>query len=117
MADGVAEDVLVVCPAERGARDSAAERLEAALETFRGAGLRVRGEIGTGDPLQALQDAFRGFPADAIIISTLPVGSSKWLEQGVVEAARASFDVPVTHVVGDASASELPTGSARADPA
>ena len=65
----------------------------------------ARGEIGDGDPLQALEDALRSFSADAIIISTHPAGSSNWLEQGVVEAARARFDVPVTHVVGDASAS------------
>lgn len=117
MADGVAEDVLVVCPAlnsrvrtwtsdEDGARDAAAERLQAALEALEGAGLRVRGEIGDGDPLQALEDALRAFPADAIIISTHPAGSSNWLERGVVEAARARFDVPVTHVIGAESVSD-----------
>jgi len=112
MSHGVAEDVLVVCPAlntrvrtwtsdEDGAREAAAARLDAALEALRDAGLSVRGEIGDGDPLQALEDALRSFSADAIIISTHPVGSSNWLERGVVEAARARFDVPVTHVVGD----------------
>lgn len=117
MADGVAENVLVVCPAlnskvrtwtsdEDGARDDAAARLDAALEALQGAGIRVRGEIGDGDPLQALEDALRTFPADAIIISTHPAGSSNWLERGVVEAARARFDVPVTHVVGDATIGE-----------
>jgi hypothetical protein len=117
MADGVAEDVLVVCPAlnsrvrtwasdEDGARETAAKRLQAALEALEGAGLRVRGEIGDGDPLQALEDALRGFPADAIIISTHPVGSSNWLERGVVEAAGARFDVPVTHVIGAESVSD-----------
>lgn len=127
-ADGVAEDVLVVCPAlnsrvrtwtsdEDGAREAAAERLQAALEALEGVGLRVRGEIGDGDPLQALEDALRSFSADAIIISTHPPGSSNWLEQGVVEAARARYDVPVTHVVGDAPAIDLPAGSERARPA
>jgi len=116
MSAGVAEDVLVVCPAlnskvrtwtsdEDGARDAARARLDAALETLRGAGLRVRGEIGDGDPLQALEDALRSFSADAIIISTHPAGSSNWLERGVVEAARARVDVPVTHVIGDTTIS------------
>jgi hypothetical protein len=114
MADGVAEDVLVVCPAlnsrvrtwtsdEDGARDAAQARLSSAVETLRGVGLHVRGEIGDGDPLQALEDALRSFSADAIIISTHPPGSSNWLEHGVVEAARARVDVPVTHVAGEAS--------------
>jgi len=118
MADGVAEDVLVVCPAlnskvrtwtsdEDGAREAAAARLQAALEALQGAGLRIRGEIGDGDPLQALEDALRDFSADAIIISTHPVGSSNWLERGVVAAARSRFDIPVTHVVGDSTMNDL----------
>lgn len=115
MADGVAEDVLVVCPAlnsqlktwlsdEDGARDAAASRLRSTVDDLTAAGVNVRGEIGDGDPLQALEDALRGFPADAIVISTHPEGASHWLERGVVEAARSRFDVPVTHVIGDASA-------------
>ena len=112
MADGVAEDVLVVCPAlnshlrtwtsdEDGAREAARGRLDATLAALRAEGLSVRGEIGDGDPLQALEDALRGFPADAIVISTHAPGSSHWLERGVVKAAQDRFDVPVTHVVGD----------------
>ena len=125
MADGVAEDVLVVCPAlnskvrtwtsdEDGARAAAAARLDAALEALQGVGIRVRGEIGDGDPLQALEDALRRFSADAIIISTHPPGSSNWLELGVVEAARARFDVPVTHVIGDATIDDVSARDASA---
>ena len=115
MSSGVAEDVLVVCPAlnshfrtwlsdEDGARDAAEVRLHSTLDELTAAGVRVRGEIGDGDPLQALEDALRAFPADAIVISTHAEGRSHWLEEGVVDAARLRFDVPVTHVVGDAVA-------------
>ena len=115
MSSGVEEDVLVVCPAlnsqfrtwlsdEDGARDAAEVRLHSTLDELTAAGVRVRGEIGDGDPLQALEDALRAFPADAIVISTHPEGRSNWLEEGVVDAARLRFDVPVTHVVGDAVA-------------
>jgi hypothetical protein len=111
MAAGVAEDVLVVAPAlnsqvrtwfsdEDAAREAATQRLDATVEDLRTAGVNVRGEIGDGDPVQALEDALRGFAADAIVISTHAEGSSNWLEEGVVEAARARFDVPITHVVG-----------------
>jgi GABA permease len=110
-----AEDVLVVCPAlnspvrtwtsdEDGARAAAEARLRASLEALTAAGVTVRGEIGDGDPLQALEDALRTFPADEIVISTHAVGRSHWLERGVVETARARFDVPITHVIGDGSA-------------
>jgi GABA permease len=114
MADGAAEDVLVVCPAlnshlrtwtsdEDGARDAARTRLDLTLASLAAAGVNARGEIGDGDPLQALEDALRGFAADEIVISTHAEGRSHWLEQGVIEAARKRFDVPVTHVLGDAS--------------
>ncbi len=111
-AEGVSEDVLVVCPAlnsklntwtsdEDGARAAAQERLDASLARLRQAGIAARGEIGDGDPLQALEDALRVFPADEVVVSTHPPGRSNWLEQGVVEQARLRFDVPVTHVVVD----------------
>ena len=114
-AEGVREDILLVCPAlnsklrtwtsdEDGARAAAQARLDASLEHLAGMGVRARGEIGDGDPLQALEDALREFPADEIVVSTHPPGRSNWLEQGVVENARVRFDVPVTHVVVDLSA-------------
>ena len=114
-AEGVNEDVLLVCPAlnsrlrtwtsdEDGARAAAQERLDESLARLRDAGVTARGEIGDGDPLQALEDALRTFPADEIVVSTHPPGRSNWLEQGVVENARLRFDVPVSHVVVDLAA-------------
>ena len=85
---------------EDGARAAAEARLRSSLDALTAAGVTVRGEIGDGDPLQALEDALRTFPADEIVISTHPVGRSHWLERGVVETARARFDVPITHVIG-----------------
>lgn len=114
-AEGTNEDVLLVCPAlnsrvrtwtsdEDGARAAAQSRLDASLARLAEAGVNVRGEIGDGDPLQALEDALREFPADEIVVSTHPPGRSHWLEQGVVEQARLRYDVPVTHVVVDLAA-------------
>ena len=114
-AEGVAEEMLLVCPAlnsrvrtwtsdEDPARAEAQSRLDASLARLGEAGVSVRGEIGDGDPLQALEDALREFPADEIIVSTHPPGRSHWLEQGVVEQARHRYDVPITHVVVDLEA-------------
>jgi hypothetical protein len=111
-AEGVSEDVLLVCPAlnsklrtwtsdEDGARAAAQQRLDTSLSRLAQEGVQARGEIGDGDPLQALDDALREFPADEIVVSTHPPGRSHWLELGVVENARMRYDVPVTHVVVD----------------
>ena len=114
-AEGVREEVLVVTPAlnsplrhwasdEDGARAAAQHRLESSLERLREAGIDARGEVGDADPLQAIEDALRTFGPDEVIISTHPEGRSHWLERGVVEAARARFDIPISHVVVDLAA-------------
>ena len=113
--EGVDEEVLVVCPAlnsplrtwvsdEDGAREAAQQRLDATLSRFASAGIDARGEVGDGDPLQAIDDALRVFGADEIVISTHPEGRSHWLERGVVSGARGRFDVPIRHVVVDLEA-------------
>jgi len=113
----VREEVLVVTPAlnspirhwtsdEDGARADAQQRLERSLAQLAAVGVEARGEVGDGDPLQAIEDALRTFGADEIIISTHPEGRSNWLERGVVENARERFPVPITHVVVDLAAEE-----------
>jgi nucleotide-binding universal stress UspA family protein len=108
----VQEEVLVVTPAlnsplkhwvsdEDDARAAAQERLDESLAKLAEAGVEARGEVGDGDPLQAMEDALRTFGADEIIISTHPEGRSNWLERGVVEKAQERFAVPITHVVVD----------------
>ena len=86
---------------EDQARAAAQERLDASLAKLAEAGVQARGEVGDGDPLQAMEDALRTFGADEIIISTHPEGRSNWLERGVVAKARERFAVPITHVVVD----------------
>jgi GABA permease len=107
--------VLVVCPAlnsplrhwvsdEDEARAAATGRLDRSLASMRGAGIDATGEIGDGDPIQAIEDALRTFRPDELIVSTHPSGRSHWLERGVVEKARERFALPVTHVVVDLNA-------------
>jgi nucleotide-binding universal stress UspA family protein len=113
--EGYRAEVLVVSPAlnsplkhwtsdEDEARSAASERLNRSLGRLRAAGIDANGEIGDGEPLQAIEDALRTFGADEIIISTHPEGRSHWLERGVVANARQRFAVPITHVVVDLDA-------------
>jgi GABA permease len=107
--------VLIVCPAlnsplrhwvsdEDEARARARQRLDESLGSMRAAGLDADGEIGDGDPIQAIEDAVRTFRPDELLISTHPPGRSHWLERGVVEKARERFALPVAHVVVDLDA-------------
>jgi len=105
-------EVLVVTPAlnsrirhwtsdEDQARAAAEARLEDSVLALAAAGVEARGQVGDDDPLQAIEDALRMFPADEVVLSTHPRGRSNWLERGLVEHARERFELPLTHVVVD----------------
>ena len=105
-------EVLVVTPAlntrirhwtsdEDTAREAAQIRLDESLGALTAEGIDAQGSVGDDDPVQAIEDALRMFPADEIVISTHPLGRSNWLERGVVDRAREKFDCPITHVVVD----------------
>ena len=109
---GGATEIMVVCPAlntklrhwvsdEDAARVQARERVDTMLARLREQGIEASGDIGDGDPLLAMEDALRQFPADELIISTHPYGRSNWLERDVVQHARERFPVPISHVVVD----------------
>ena len=115
LSEGYDTKVLVVTPALNTrvrtitsdvdpARAEAQQRLDASLTRLREAGIDARGEVGDGDPLQAIEDALRTFGADQIVISTHPEGRSHWLERGVVSGAKERFAVPIHHVVVDLDA-------------
>jgi GABA permease len=111
-AKGEDTEVFVVCPAlntklkhwtsdDDEARANAHARLQSMLDTLDRDGFTATGDIGDGDPVQALEDGLRVFGADEVIVSTHPPGRSHWLERDVIERARERFDVPITHVVVD----------------
>ena len=62
------------------------------------AGHEVTGSAGDSEPLMAIQDAVNLGSYDEIIISTLPLGISKWLKLDLVSKARG-LGLPVTHVL------------------
>jgi len=114
-------EVLVITPALVGSRaahwasdldegiELARQRMELSVVAIRDAGLEARGEVGDSDPNLAIEDALRVFPADEIVISTLPPGESRWLEHDVVERTRREVDLPMTHVIVDLDAERATT--------
>jgi hypothetical protein len=61
-------------------------------------GHEVSGSIGDSEPLAAIQDAINMGDYDEVIISTLPLGISRWLRLDLISKARA-LGLPVTHVL------------------
>jgi hypothetical protein len=83
------------------AREKAKARLERSVESIRGHGAEVTGDVGDADPNLAIDDALRTFAADEVIISTHPRERSTWLEKDVIERAQRELSIPITHVVVD----------------
>lgn len=78
--------------------DNARRRLEASVAALEQSGIEATGDVGEADPVLALGDALRLFPADEVIVVAHPRERATWLEQDVVERARREVDVPITVV-------------------
>jgi GABA permease len=79
--------------------EAAQARLDRTLEILRSEGLRADGALGNYKPLKALADAVAQFQPDRLVICTHPEDRSAWLRYDVVDRARETYDLPVTHVV------------------
>jgi hypothetical protein len=78
--------------------DEAQSVLDQALPKLsEAAGSEVSGSLGDSEPLMAIHDAVNLGEYDEIIISTLPLGISRWLKLDLISKARA-IGLPVTHV-------------------
>ena len=102
-----AADVLVLAPALnrpvshwlsdlRRARLEAQERLAVSLAVLAAAGVDAHGQVGDTDPIQAIEDALRSYPAAELVFVT-DAGSG----DDQVAELRRRLDRPVTHAVGD----------------
>ena len=89
----------VANPQEIGVHE-AREVLRVALpQLSEAAGTEVTGDLGDLEPAIAIKDALDRGHYDELIVSTLPLGVSRWLKHDLVSEAR-SFGLPVHHVVG-----------------
>jgi hypothetical protein len=102
-------EILVVAPAsdisrldwltntEDDARAEATERSEEIGEAVPTDDMETR--VGDSNPVRAIEDALRTFPADELIVVTRPDEDAAWLEEGTAETAESRFSLPVTHLV------------------
>ena len=83
------------------ARAVAHQSLEEAKTRFAASGLTTSGEVGEASPIEAIATVLERDDAfDAVIVSTLPPGVSKWLGLDLPTQVRRRFGVAVTHVIG-----------------
>ena len=87
----------VVDPQGAGADEAQVVLDEALPKLSEAAGGRVTGSLGDSEPLMAIHDAINLGQYDEIIVSTLPLGVSRWLKLDLVSKARG-LGLPVTHV-------------------
>jgi hypothetical protein len=97
---GTSAEVLVLAPALntrvahwlsdlRRARFDAQRRLALSLASLAGVEVDARGQVGDSDPVQAVEDALRTFPAQEVVFVTDPDRS------GTVAEVRRRLDRPV----------------------
>lgn len=88
--------------------EEAGEALAAALPSLsEAAGFEVTGEVGSADPLAAIEDAMGREQFDEIVISTLPWRVSRWLRLDLPSKVQG-LGLPVTHVEADAVPDAVP---------
>jgi hypothetical protein len=87
----------VVDPTEAGEGEASTVLDQALPKLSEAAGQEVTGSVGDSEPLMAIHDAVNLGSYDEIIISTLPLGISRWLKLDLISKARG-LGLPVTHV-------------------
>jgi hypothetical protein len=103
-------EALVIAPAhgsvatrwyvdEDAARADATRRLRASVSCLARDDIRVEGRLADPDPVQAIADALRDFPADEILIISAPQRPSTWLRPNAIDRVRRSFRQPIEHLV------------------
>lgn len=87
---------------EGEARAVAGGRLADALRRFDEVDIEASGEVGDASPMLAIEDTIREQgPFDAIVLSTLPPGPSRWLKLDLPNRVRSVTGLPVIHVIGE----------------
>lgn len=77
----------------------AEHRLAEGIDRLRSLGADVDGEVGDASPMLAVDDALRSHTVDGIIVTTLPMGLSRWLKLSLPDRLARKYDLPVSHIV------------------
>jgi len=88
-------------PTYDSGRTDAQRRLATGLHELRELGATVDGEVSVENAVEAVEEQLRTGRFDEIIVSTLPIGISRWLKQDLPHRLQRKFGIPVTTIVND----------------
>jgi hypothetical protein len=77
----------------------ARQRLSQMLADLTALGVPVEGDLGSSQPLEAMEKALLDHRFDEIIVAVLPQRVSRWLGADVPQEAERRFGLPVTTIV------------------
>jgi hypothetical protein len=88
----------VICPRSGDlSREQVCERLASLLAAMYRDEVDATGQPMSPDPFSAIQNAIEHYRIDEILISTLAGGTSKWVEEGLLDRVKDVTDKPVEH--------------------
>lgn len=85
------------------AQERSRHRLERMIAKIEDLGGVADGEVGPSDTKRAVEDALAHTTPDEVIVSTLPVGLSRWLKLDLPSRIERLVEVPVTVVEAEES--------------
>jgi hypothetical protein len=90
--------VTLVAPVLWSEREQARARLDEACAQLREHGVEVDGVLGDADPVVAVQEVWHPGRFDEIVVSTFPVGASRWMQIDLPHRIAKLTDCTVRHV-------------------
>ncbi len=91
-------DITVTLITPQDTSGGSGPRLRSALERLHRAGIPAEGMLGDTDPVSAVLDEWDPGRYDEIVVSTLPVGLSRWLGIDLPHRIHRATDAVVHHV-------------------
>ena len=81
--------------------ERATENLDAGLQALEAVGIAAAGRVGQADPMAAIAYNLKTNPAvNLVVLSTGPLGNSRWVAMDLPHRVLRRFDVAVEHIVG-----------------
>jgi hypothetical protein len=74
------------------------QRVNAALERLHAAGVEAEAMLGDVDPACAVIEVWDPRRWDEVLVSTLPTGTSRWLQIDLPHRIQRAVDAPVSHI-------------------